>query len=180
MSRAIVAFSGSSALDASIQDMKAGGTGILGAPDAPVRLGNGGIFTLVTDRGDGTATVFAVGVYEGDRRVVRARIRRAKPVFHHAIFAGNSSGDPDYEMKFGGNGGHADDINGDVYSGGSIRVDGHADVAGTARARNDVTASNTARPTNASASHRARPPGLIHRAQASPSPTASRGISGTR
>lgn len=131
-------FLAESALDAAFQDLQRGGSGALGSSDAPIELGRGSFYTLATDRGDGTTTVFAVGIRRGHSRVIRARIRKSKPVFHHAIFAGNSSGDKDYEMKFGGDNGDADEINGDVFSGGSIRVSGDADVTGTARATEDI------------------------------------------
>ena len=131
-------FLAESGLDAAIQDLQRGGTGTLGSSEAPVRLGHGGYYTIATDRGDGTTTIFAVGVRSRHSRVIRARLRQSRPVFHHAIFAGNSSGDPDYQMKFGGTGSNADDINGDVYSGGGITVDGHADIAGAARAKETI------------------------------------------
>jgi hypothetical protein len=128
-----------SGLDAAFQNMRQGGSGVVGSPADPVGLGAGSFYTLAVDRGDGTVTVFSVGTVHDRNRVIRARIRRGKPVFYHAIFAGNSSGDPDYVMKFGGTGSHADQINGDVYSGGSVEIDDQADLAGEVRAQGTIT-----------------------------------------
>jgi len=55
-------------------------------------------------------------------------------LFDHALFAGNTSGDPLYSLDLGGSGEQADEVNGDVYSGGDVTVDGDASVDGSIRA----------------------------------------------
>jgi hypothetical protein len=131
-------FLAESALDAAMQDLEQGGTGTIGSAEASVPLGGGSIYTLATERKDGTIIVFGVGRYADHERVVRARVRRSGNAFHYAIFAGNSSGDPDYEMNLGGKGSDADNIKGDVYSGGDIRIDGDAKISGKARAKGEI------------------------------------------
>ncbi len=61
------------------------------------------------------------------------------PIFNHAIFAGDSSDDPSYEMLFGGEGDQGDVISGDVYSGEDLTREGDASVDGTLRAEGDIT-----------------------------------------
>lgn len=127
-----------SALDAALFSLEAGESGTLGSATAPIRLGGGEFWSEATPLGDGTWNLVAVGRYEGHARALQGIARESKPVFHHAIFAGNSSGDPDYRMKFGGLGEHADDINGDVYSGGGILVEDDADLSGTLGASGEI------------------------------------------
>lgn len=126
-------------LDMALDDIRRGGSGSLGSAATPIQLPEGAYYTIAADRGGGVITLFAVGLQHQDRRTLRARIRSSNPVFHHAIFAGNASGDPDYEMTFGGRGAHGDEINGDVYSGGSILVEDDADLAGTVRSNGGAT-----------------------------------------
>jgi hypothetical protein len=78
-------------------------------------------------------------VFNGDEQVIKSSVRRSSPVFHHAVFAGNSSGDPAYTMNFGGSGSDADVVNGSLYSGGNIDVAGDATVTGDVRAQGTIT-----------------------------------------
>ena len=64
----------------------------------------------------------------------RSSRRSAGSIFDHAIFAGNSSGDPDYTLGLGGEGAQADQITGNIYSGGDIEVTGDASVTGEVHA----------------------------------------------
>jgi hypothetical protein len=128
-----------SGLHAAMLDLRAGGTGTLGDASYPVAFGEGGFWTDATDNGDGTYTVLSAGSYNGERRVIQALVRESVPVFHHAVYAGNSSGDPTYVMDFGGNGSQGDVINGDVYSGGDINVWGDATLSGEVRALGTIT-----------------------------------------
>jgi len=59
-------------------------------------------------------------------------------VFAHALFAGNSSGDPTYSLDFGGVGTQGDVINGDVFSGQDVGVYDDSSVNGTIRAGGDI------------------------------------------
>lgn len=128
-----------SGLDLAIAEIEAGRSGSLGSAEAPIQLGSSAFYTVAEDQGDGTFRVHAAGLHGSHRRVVRARLRSSAPVFHHAIFAGNSSNDPSYVLQFEGTGADADDINGDVYSGGDLLVAQDADVSGDARARGMVS-----------------------------------------
>ncbi len=132
-------FLAESGLDAAMANLRTGGTGTLGSSNAPVALGQGAFWTLTTDHGDGTFTVVARGQYANGVRVVTGRVRRSNPVFHHAIFAGNSSKDPNYTMEFGGAGTQADQISGGIYSGGGISVTGDANLAGEVRAEGAIS-----------------------------------------
>jgi hypothetical protein len=60
-------------------------------------------------------------------------------VYTSALFAGNSSGDPLYDLKFGGKFAQADLINGNIYSGGNVLIKDHADINGTIRASGSIT-----------------------------------------
>jgi hypothetical protein len=131
-------FMAESGLDLALQEMQAGRSGQLGSESAPISVGDGSFYTLERPRSDGTVTLFSVGKYQGHQRTIRARVRRAPHVFHHAIFAGNSSGDDDYEMAFGGRGSDGDEINGDVYSGGGVRVKHDAEIGGMVRAKEEI------------------------------------------
>lgn len=117
-------------LDAGLADMNGGGTGVLGTAANPVPLGTGSFFTTAADNGDGTWTLTATGNWGGGRRGVRATVSRERNPFSAAIFAGNSSGDPNYTLEFGGTGAIADVIDGDIYSGGSVTVSDDASITG--------------------------------------------------
>jgi hypothetical protein len=89
---------------------------------------------------DGSVTITSAGASQGQQRAVEAVIvAPAGGIFSNALFAGNSDDDPNYDLDFGGLGGQADEINGDVYSGGNVVVGGDADVNGTARAKGSIT-----------------------------------------
>jgi hypothetical protein len=77
----------------------------------------------------------------GERDALQALLTGATmDIYDHALFAGNSSEDPLYTMKLGGVGDlQADQVTGDVYSGGSVLVEGDASVTGDIRAQDDIT-----------------------------------------
>ncbi len=128
-----------SGLDAAIADLRSGGTGALGTEAAPLQLGQGAFWTTCVDHADGTYTIVARGIYANGVRAIQGRVRKSDPVFHHAVFAGNSSEDPNYTMKFGGTGTQADSVAGGVYSGGDILVEGDASLPGEVRAEGTIT-----------------------------------------
>jgi len=127
-----------SALDAAMFALESGGTGNLGSSTAPIRLGGGEFWTESSDNGDGTWKVLAVGRYEGRVRALQGVLRASQPVFHHALYAGNSSEDSAYRVGFGGTGTKRDLVHGDVYSGGSILVEGDAELTGSVRATDEI------------------------------------------
>ncbi len=126
------------ALDAALLSLRTGGTGNVGSSAAPITFGGGAYWTEATDNGDGTWTVLAVGSYGRRVRVVQGRIRASTQAFHHAVFAGNSSGDPNYVLEFGGQGSHGDVVNGDVFSGGDISFTEDASSTGDLRATGQI------------------------------------------
>jgi hypothetical protein len=112
----------------------------VGGPDAPVAFAGGDYWTSVVDNGDDTATVTAVGSFAGETRATQVTmVRSADGVFASALFAGNSSGDPAYDMRFGGTGAQADAIHGNVYSGGNVRITGTPLLDGVLRASGTVS-----------------------------------------
>ncbi len=116
-----------------------GASGNLGSQNAPVSFGAGAYWTVANDNPDNTVTVTCTGVYNGGSRALAATYRLAPGVFDNAIFAGNSSNDPNYVMHFGGVGKQADQVNGDVYSGGDVEFVDDSSISGTARATGTVT-----------------------------------------
>lgn len=65
--------------------------------------------------------------------------QQSQGVFQNGIFAGNSSGDPGYTLDLSGVDTQADQIYGDVYSGGSVSVREDAQIHGTIRAKDGVS-----------------------------------------
>jgi len=59
----------------------------------------------------------------------------------NAVYSGNDSGDPNYSLDFGGTGGSADEITGDIYSGNDLWIRDDAVVDGTPRARGNLNGS---------------------------------------
>jgi hypothetical protein len=109
-------------------------------PDVQVPFSNGSYSGTVVDNGDDTTTITAIGASRGVQRAVEAVLQQTSDgIFSSALFAGNSSGDPNYDMKFGGTGTQADDINGNVYSGGNINLTGTASIDGVARATGSLS-----------------------------------------
>lgn len=120
-------------------DLGQGGDGDLGTMANPVAFGRGGYWVDTTDNGDGTYTVISRGRYSRGERVVAAVVQEIGGVFHHAVFAGNVSGDVAYDLDFGGTTVQADVVNGDIYSGNDILVTGDAILNGEVRATGSIT-----------------------------------------
>ncbi len=124
----------------SLVKLTAGGSGVLGSVGSPVAFGSGAYYVDVTDHGDQTFTIESTGVVGGVARRVRCVARDSTlALFDHAIFAGNSDRDPTYSLNLGGSGTEADDITGDLYSGGDMALGGDATVAGTVRAAGSIS-----------------------------------------
>lgn len=102
---------------------------------------SGGRYWVEVERGAGslyTLTTHARAGLQAKGIEVVAR-QEVQGVYKNGIFAGNSSGDPGYTLKLGGSLAQADNVFGDVYSGGSVKVDGDAEVFGTIRAKDGVS-----------------------------------------
>ncbi len=126
-------------LSGSLISLREGGNGSLGTSSAPVTFGAGAYYTTCVNNGNGTYTVTSYGSMHGDARALRATVMKSGGLFNHSMFAGNSSGDHSYVMKFGGTGTSADQITGDVYSGNNILVAGAAHLTGLLQATGTIT-----------------------------------------
>ena len=127
-----------SAVRRAIFDLNNGGSGTIGSAASPLSFGGGAHWASATDNGDGTHTVVARGTYARGQRAVEAVVQEVGGMFHHAVFAGNESGDASYDLDFGGSGNQADQVIGDVYSGNDIRISGDASITGEARASGSI------------------------------------------
>jgi len=127
--------------DAMVQ-LAAGSTAeTVGSADAPLSFGGGSYWVEIErDPDAGTCLVSAHADVRGASDDLQALLTGgALDIYDHALFAGNSSGDPSYALKLGGSGVQADLVSGDVYSGGSVAVTGTASVTGDIRAQEDIT-----------------------------------------
>lgn len=107
----------------------------MGSSGNPVVIGDAAYWGTAVDNGNNTWTITSVGRAGGVERAVQAVISGSTMgVFDNAIFAGNSSNNPTYTMRFGGTGSSADRVNGDMYSGNSITFVNAARVDGIPRA----------------------------------------------
>jgi hypothetical protein len=116
----------------------AAGNDDVATPD-PLAFG-GGTYSVETELGDGTLIVRSTAEVRGETEVLEALLTGGgSDIYDHALFAGNSSGDPLYKLKLGGTKAQADLVNGDVYSGGAVAVTGNATVTGAIRADGAIT-----------------------------------------
>jgi len=121
-------------------NLVAGNSQNIGSADEPFAFGGGTYW--VTVEYDDAESVYNV-TSNATVRDTRASVLGvfdavSSDIYDNAMFAGNSSGDPDYVLELGGSGGQADQIGGDIYSGGDVEVTGTADVSGTIRATGDI------------------------------------------
>jgi len=118
-----------------IANLGAGVTTNIGSPASPVQFSGGAYSATIVADVDETYVVISTGTYNGERVTIEAV---AAPVgggvYFNGVFAGNKSGDPLYSLAFNGTGGQADEIFGDVYSGGDVTVAEDAVINGAARA----------------------------------------------
>jgi hypothetical protein len=109
--------------------------GDVGAPDERVPFGGGSYWVSVVDEGLGRFSLTSSGRAGTEEQAIEVvALHTPAGVFHHGLFAGNSSGDPEYVLELGGKGKQADEVQGDVYSGGSVAIEDDATVDGTIRA----------------------------------------------
>ncbi len=123
-----------------IASVQSGAPADFGTAPAPIDFGGGAYWGTVVDNGDDTITVTSFGQVGIETRGIQGILLRNKSdLYRHALFAGNSSGDPLYELDFGGLGVQADQIEGDIYSGGGINISGDAAVNGDLTAAGTIT-----------------------------------------
>jgi hypothetical protein len=111
----------------------------IGTAAAPRRKGTGSYWADITDQGDGTFLAVSTGRAGLYRRRIESVFAPRRSVFSYAVHAGNSSGDPAYSLELGGTGGQADQVTGDVYSGGNVDISGDASVSTVIDAAGTIT-----------------------------------------
>lgn len=122
-------------LSAGIDAIRSGALAPLGDSLNPVPFSNGAYWGTAIDNGDDTLTLTVFGTSRNDSRGLEAvLLKKSESIYSSALFAGNSSGDPAYNMTFGGVGAQGDRVNGNVYSGGNITRTGDAVLNGSVRA----------------------------------------------
>ena len=123
-----------------VTNLTSGDDGPIGTEEAPIGFGGGSYWATVADNGDESYTVVSTGNIGSEISRVEARLESTSGgIYHNAVFAGNDSGDGSYVLEMGGKADQADDIQGDVYSGGDFERWGDATIAGTVRATGTVT-----------------------------------------
>jgi Tfp pilus assembly protein PilX len=117
----------------------------VGTADAPLEVQGGTARVHVARTTDTLFTLTARARAGLQEQAIEVVVRRSEEgVYRNGIFAGNSSGDPGYQLELGGRLAQADQVFGDVYSGGGVAVSGDAEVIGTIRAMEGVTGKGAA------------------------------------
>ncbi|MBM3990855.1 MAG: hypothetical protein FJ298_07580 [Planctomycetes bacterium] len=112
----------------------------VGSDEEPLPFSGGGYWYRVRNNHDGTVTVTSTADVGGVRQATEAVLEsNDEGIFNSALFAGNVSGDPLYDMKFGGTGVQADIVNGNIYSGRNVLVTGGAQINGLIRAAGSIS-----------------------------------------
>jgi len=128
-------FVANSGISHAVAELAAGNSGALGDAGDPVSFSDGAYWTTVNDNGDGTFSITSTAAVRRATKAIEAVVQpTVGGLFDHAIFAGNTSGDPLYRLTLGGLGTQADEVRGSVYSGGNVHMWGDASVTGTVRA----------------------------------------------
>ncbi|MBK7643859.1 MAG: pilus assembly PilX N-terminal domain-containing protein [Planctomycetes bacterium] len=116
----------------------------LGSVGAPSAFASGGFWGGAVQNLDKSWTITSVGTTGLARRALEVTLTpQSGGIYDNALFAGNSSGDPSYVMKFGGTKTSADKISGNIYSGQNVVFNGDATIDGTPRALGLVSASSS-------------------------------------
>lgn len=126
-------------LNRALADLRVNGDGNFGDEEDPVPLGAGSYWVVTTDNEDSTYTITSIGSAQGQSKALQTVVRRSGGLFANAVFAGNSSGDDAYTLRFGGFDDQADSVKGDVYSGGDVEFNGDSELDGIARATGEIT-----------------------------------------
>ena len=103
----------------------------LGTEANPRALGGSTYWVTIDPVTDELYRLTATGNHRGSERTIETIVRaQSESVFHHAVFAGNTSDDPSYTLTFGGTGTQADRITGDVFVSGDLDITGDSKVTG--------------------------------------------------
>jgi len=112
----------------------------MGTETAPNAFSDGAFWGSAVLNADSTYSVTSIGSSGRARRAVLAVLRPGSSgALGGALFAGNSSNDPTYDLHLGGSGADADAIVGDVYSGSTMSFTGTSTLQGTPRATGAIT-----------------------------------------
>jgi hypothetical protein len=123
-----------------IDSVRSGVIAGAGAAAAPVAFSGGGYWYTAVDNGDETVTVTSFARVDNESRATQALLTHdGEGIYTNALFAGNSSGDPLYDLQFGGLGVQADQVAGNIYSGGNVLIQGDASIDGRIRAQGEIT-----------------------------------------
>jgi hypothetical protein len=145
ISRARALYAAEAGVSQAMVELTHNAIAVMGDSANQTSFADGGFWGDVVDNGNSTFTIHSYGRSGIARRGVEVTVRRSNGgVFQNAIFAGNSSGDPNYSMHFGGRNAQADRVTGSIYSGGNIDFAGDSRIDGVPRASGDVIAGPTA------------------------------------
>ena len=118
---------------------KEGDEVFIGSDEEPVETQSGHYWVRVVHNADATYTLISQARAGLQVKAVELVLsEQISGVYRNGIFAGNSSNDPSYALELGGKLAQADQVYGDVYSGGTVDVSGDAEVFGTIRAKDGV------------------------------------------
>lgn len=113
----------------------------LGSAGAGVGFGGGDFWGDALKNADGSWTIHSVGRTGRASRALEVVLTPISGgIYDNAVFAGNTSGDASYAMRFGGTGAHADEVKGNIYSGQDAVFSGDARIDGTPRTLGALTA----------------------------------------
>ena len=111
----------------------------IGSPDDLREFGGGTYWVDLQPDPSGSYLVSSFAQVRGQEEAVEALLSPVgSDIYDHALFAGNVSGDPGYTMELGGSARQADEVRGDVYSGGDVDITGDATVDGDIRAGGSI------------------------------------------
>ncbi len=111
----------------------------IGTQGAPAVFAGGDLRSSATDNGDGTVTILSFAEVAGSELGIEVVLSEGTPgIYSSALFAGNTSGDGTYDLEFGGVGTQADEITGNVYSGGNVAITDDAAVNGKITATGSI------------------------------------------
>ena len=121
-------------------ELTSGASGAVATANAPSSFGEGAYYVTVINNGDTTFTIDSTGLVGGESRRLRCVARDlTQSVFNHAMFAGNEDGDATYALELSGTGTQADNVGGDIFSGGDIAISQDAVASGILRATGTIT-----------------------------------------
>lgn len=127
-------------LSAGVDALRRDAIPALGDAANPIQFSTGSYWGTSVDNGDDTFTVTVYGRSNREARGLEAVLQKhGQNIYSNALFAGNSSADPAYTMKFGGTGAQGDLVDGNVYSGGNINRTGAATITGAMRATGTIS-----------------------------------------